>query len=84
MELVQAGVTAVTCKLNLELHLALGHRQIAHRARRTDSGTAPTAVWGAVGEPAIAHGVPSLLTDRFLVRHWMTSTHGYRAGYRTP
>jgi hypothetical protein len=56
------GVVTASRELYLELLLVLRDGQLAHRARRTDSGTAPSAVRGTAGELAIADAGTRLLT----------------------
>jgi hypothetical protein len=48
--LVESGIVAVARELDLELQLVLGHRQIAHGARRVDPGAPPRAIGVAFWE----------------------------------
>ena len=50
VELVEAGIVAVSGELNLELQLVLGHGLLAHRASGTDAWPTPGAIRGMGGE----------------------------------
>jgi hypothetical protein len=63
VELIQAGVLAVTGELNLELHLVALHGQVADHTHRTNSGTAPCAIRAPAREFAAFDYCPRFLAE---------------------